>query len=270
MPNPRFLKTAERWMNKEAPSERVQHITPVSNLSQNTGNFTDNATYSFLEGDFGRQVLEEYNQLVQGEYQNASALQKLSFADNVVKGSNPFAFTLLNRVLHNHGRWVARPADLERALKQGAIDLRGTYGDSALVLRDENSKNEYIARRLGDQLRQKGHSLDRDTIMIPLAGLELEYDASSPHDLTFQLTENSEIITASQLNKSYHGKKFNKGDEKGLPIFEDDGSRTLYSNEDGLCRLYRGRDLGLNARDGSLANSDEDGRVIVCAEGTSP
>jgi len=270
MPNPRFLKTAERWMNKEVPSERVQPLAPVPDPSQNTSNFTDNATYSFLEGDFGRQVLEEYNQLVQGEYQNASALQKLSFADNVVKGSNPFAFTLLNRVLQNHGRWVARPTDLERALEQGTIHLSGTYGDSGLVIRDENTNNEYIAKHLGEQLRQKGYSVGGDTIMIPLAGLELRYDASSPHNLIFQLTNSSEIITASQLNKSNHGKKFNRGDEKGLPIFEDSGSRTLYSNEDGVCRLYRDRVRGLGAGYGDLADSDSGGRVVVCAEGTSP
>ncbi|MBW2982601.1 hypothetical protein KY343_06985 [Candidatus Woesearchaeota archaeon] len=267
MPNPRFLKTAERWMNKEVPSERAQPVAPV----QQSSPMTVNATYSFLEGDFGRQVLEQYNQLVQGEYQNASALQKLSFDDNVVKGSNPFAFVLLNRVLKDHGKWVARPVDLERALERDAINLRGTYGDSGLVLRSENDPNGYLASNLVSQLRSKGYNVGGDVIMIPLAGLELRYDASSPHNLVFQLTDSSEIITASQLNESNHNKKFNKGDERGLPIFEDEGSRTLYSNEsNGLCRLCRDGDLDLGAGSGVLAYSYGDGRVVVCAEGTSP
>ena len=265
MPNPRFLKTAERWRNKEAPSERVQS---VSSVPKNIGSFnTNNVNYNFLEGDFGRQVLEEYNQLVQSEYQNASALQKLSFADNVVKGSNPFAFILLNKILKNHGKWVARPVDLEKALEKEAINLRGTYGDSGLVLRSENNPNEYLAKNLSSQV--KGYGMGRDTIMIPLAELDLIYDSNSPHDLAFQLTKSSEIIYAPQLNEINHRKKFNSSDEQGLPIFEDNGSRKLYSNEsEGLCRLFRYRDLDLYAGYDDLADSDSVGRVIVCAEGT--
>ena len=257
MANPRFLQTAQRWMNKEAPSKRAQPPT-------------NNANYSFLEGNFGRQVLEKYNQLAQDEYQNASVLQKLSFADDVVKGSNPFAFALLNRVLQNYGKWVARPADLERALEEGTIDLNGTYGDSGLVLRSENDPNEHLAKNLASQVKRKGYNVGGDTIMIPLAGLRLVYDSSSPHDLVFQLTDSAEIIYAPQLNKTNHGKKFNHADGKGLPTFEDSGSRTLYSDEEnGICRLYRDWDLDLYAWDWDLADSGSDGRVVVCAEGTS-
>lgn len=268
MANKNFIKAAERWMNKEPPSERVQ---PVTHIPQNTGSFnTDNASYSFLEGDFGRQVFGEYNKLVQSEYQYAYALQKLSFADDVVKGSNPFAFVLLNRVLQNHGKWVARPVDLERALEKGEIDLMGTYGDSGLVLRSENDPNEYLAKNLAYQVKEKGYVVGGDSVMIPLAGLELVYDSNSPHDLAFQLTNSSEIIYAPQLNKSNYSKKFNRADEKGLPIFEENGSRTLYSNEGkGLCRMHRGVVLGLHAGGGILDNSSSVGRVIVCAEDTS-
>ena len=270
-------------MTKIIPRDLIKHLEwntgqevplspPVTNPTpQNTGSFNkDNASYSFLEGDFGKQVLEEYKQLVQNEYQNTSALQELSFADDVVKGSNPFASILLNRILQNHGRWVARPADLERALGKGSINLNGTYGDSGLVLRSESNPNEYLAKNLAAQVKEKGYTVGGDAVMIPLAGLGLVYDSASPHDLIFQLTESSEIIYAPQLNKTNHGKKFNHADEQGCPTFEDNGSRTLYSNEDnGLCRLFRCRDLGLGARDDDLADSDSSGRVVVCAEGTS-
>jgi len=269
MVNPRFIKTAERWKNKEVPSEIIQSVNPAT---QNTGNFiTDNASYSFLEGDFGRQVLEEYNQLVQSEYQNASALNVLSFANNVVKGSNPFAFSLLNKVLKNHGKWVARPVDLEKALEENAIDLKGTYGDSGLVLRSKNKPNEYLAKNLAEQVEHKGYKFGADTMMIPLAGLELKHDSNSPHNLAFQLTDSSEIIYAPQLNSTNNGNKFNRADEQGLPIFDNGGSRTLYSSEDnGLCRLCRSGDHGLVAGGRGLTVSVSGGRVIVCAEGTSP
>lgn len=268
-------------MIKIIPREKIKHLEwqegeevkkPKKNpIKNNSKDFPkDNIYYSFLEGDFAEKILGEYSKLVKEDYKNASALNVLSFADNVVKGSNPFAFVLLNKILREHGKWIARPSDLERALETGVVDLKGTYGDSGLVLRDEDSKNEYLAKQLGEQIRQKGYSIGEDTIMTPLAGLDIKYDSKSPHNLSFQLTDYSEIITASQLNESNHGKKFNKGDEKGLPIFEDNGSRTLYSNENGLCRLCRDGNLDLNARLNDLASSNSDGRVVVCAEGTSP
>ena len=265
MPNPRFLKTAERWKNKDAPSERVQPERPF----QQSPPLMNNANYSFLEGDFGKQVLKEYNQLVSRDYQGASALNVLSLEDNVVKGSNPFAFVLLNEVLQNHGKWVARPVDLERALEKEAINLKGTYGDSGLVLRSDGNPNQYLAKKLVSQVKGKGYNVEGDTVMIPLAGLGLVYDSNSPNDLYFQLTDSSEIIYAPQLNKTNHNKKFNKADEKGLPIFGDNGLRTLYSSEsNGLCRLYRNRDLDLCAWNSDLAVPNSSGRVVVCAGGT--
>ncbi len=267
MPNPRFLKTAERWMNKEAPSERTQPVNPI----QQSPPLMNNASYSFLEGTEGQAILDEYNQIVSTDYQEASALNVLSFADNVVKGSNPFAFVLLNKILTQKKMRIATPADLERTLEKEAINLKGTYGDSGLVLRSENNPNEYLAKNLASQVKEKGYNVGGDTIMIPLAGLGLIYDSNSPNDLSFQLTDSSEIIYAPQLNKTNHGKKFNSADKQGLPVFEDNGSRTLYSNESGgLCRLYRNWVLVLGARGTDLANSGSDGRVVVCAKGTSP
>jgi hypothetical protein len=255
MPNPRFLKTAERWMNKEAPSERTQPITPV----QQSHPLMNNASYSFLEGTVGQVILEEYNQRVSGDYQGASALNVLSFADNVVKGSNPFAFVLLNKILAQKKKRIATPTDLERALEKEAINLNGTYGDSGLVLRNDGDPNQYLARDLINQVRQIG-SLQYP-LMIPLVGLDLKYDSNSPNDLSFQLTDFAELIYAPQLDHQNNRAKFNNGDEKGLPIFDQNGSRTLYTENGGLRRLYRYWSLGLVARDGELANSGVGGRV---------
>jgi len=269
-----MTKIIPRDLIKHLEWEPGQEIAPIkdpivqSTQPINTRINQDNLTYDFLEGNFGRQILDEYNQLVQNEYQNVSTLQKLSFEDNVVKGSNPFSFILLNKVLQNHGKWVARPTDLERALEKESINLKGTYGDSGLVLRSNTDPNQYLAQNLISQIEQREEL--QSPLMIPLEGLDLKYDSSSPSDLSFQLTDSTELIYAPQLNKSNHSKKFNNGDEKGLPIFDENGSRTLYSSEgEGLCRLFRDGDLDLGAGDGDLSSSGSDGRVIVCAEGTS-
>lgn len=129
--------------------------------------------FSYLEGDFGKSVLEEDSTLVDQDYSGASALKVLKFKEGVVKGSNSSAFVLLNKILQKHGRWVARPGDLEKCLKERVLNLKGT----------------------------------------------------------------------------------------GLPIFDGKGTRTLYTENGGLRRLYRYRYLGLCAWDWYLADSYENGWV---------
>ena len=144
---------AERQKNSSLPVEKTQPATPISQSPP----LINNVSYSFLEGDFGRQILEEYNQRVSKDYQGASALNVLSFADNVVKGSTPFSFILLNKILAQQKMRIATPADLERCLEKGELDLKGTYGDSALILRSNGNPNQYLANDLINQVNQKGN-----------------------------------------------------------------------------------------------------------------
>lgn len=256
-PNPRLLQTAKRWMNDEVPEERTEEKKRKTSILD-----PKDFTYRFLEGDEGRDVLAEYNSKVNSNYRGVSALNVLSFEDNVVKGSNPFAFVLLNRILESRDLSVATPADLERVLKEGILDLKGTYGDSALVLRSESEPNSYLAKDLIQQIGKKGIQVNYP-LMIPLDGLELMYDGNSPCNLSFELTRDSQLIYAPQFDNKNNELKFNEGDENGLPIFKQKGKRVLYTGEGGLRRLYRGRDLYLGARDWYLANSNADGRVVV-------
>jgi len=261
MPNPRFLQTAERWKNKEIPTEREKKQRSVK---QKTPFFTGNVNYSFLEGDSGKQILKEYNKRVKADYKDSSALKVLFFSDNVVKGSNPFAFILLNKILTQQKMRIATPADLERALEKEAINLGNTYEDSALVLRSSGEPNGYLASDLINQVKQRGNL--KYPLMIPLAGLDLKYDSNSPHNLSFQLTDFAELIYAPQLKDKNNRSKFNRGDEKGLPIFDKSGSRILCTAEGGLRRLHRYWN-GLDAFNRALATSGSNGRVTVCAEG---
>ena len=264
-------------MIKIIPREKIKHLEwqegeeiPKENPIKNTPkNFpSENVSYSFLEGDFGKTILEEYKMLVKEDYKNASALNVLSFEDNVVKGSNPFAFVTLNKILKSHGKWIARPKDLERALENDSINLKGTYGDSGLVLRSEGDPNEYLAKNLIEQIKER--QTIEYPLMIPLAEINLVYDSKSPNNLSFKLTDSTELIYVHQFEHKNDHSKFDKADDKGLPIFDTKGKRTLYTGEGGLRRLYRGRISNLDARNWYLAYSYFDGRVVVCAEGASP
>ena len=263
-------------MIKIIPRDKIKHLEwqegeeiPKENPIKNTPKKfpSGNVSYSFLEGDFGKTILEEYNKLIKEDYKNASVLNVLSFEDNVVKGANPFAFVALNKILKDHGKWIARPKDLERALENDSINLKGTYGDSGLVLRSEDDPNGYLAKSFIEQIKER--QTIEYPLMIPLAGINLAYDSKSPHNLSFKLTDSTELIYAPQFEHKNDRSKFDKADDNGLPIFDSDGKRTLYAEKGGLRRLFRNGDSDLGARDRDLANSDSVGRVIVCAEGAS-
>ena len=260
--NPRAIELAKRQGNEEVPSERVQPVAPV----QQSSSLISNADFSFLGGADGERIFKEYQARANRDYQTNPVLNKLTFSDNLVKGSNPFAFVLLNQILREEGRWVARPEDLEKCLSDVALDLKDTYGDSALVLRGNGDPNEYLAKQLESQIRQRGNF--QYPIMIPLVGLNLKSDSDSPHGLGFELTASAELVYAPQFEHKNNSAKFNNADGKGLPIFDENGSRTLYTGEGGLRRLFRNWDLDLGARYGDLAVSSGGGRVVVCREAT--
>ena len=262
MPNPQFLKAAKRWMNPTVPEAR-----PVKPIPQNPlMSKTDDINFSYLEGSEGERIFKEYQTVANKDYQGVSVFNNLSFKDNLVKGSDPFSFILLNKILMKEGIWVASPSDLERCLRENDLDLKGTYGDSGLVLRSEGDPNSYLASNLALQVKQKLNL--QYPLMIPLNGLDLGYDSNSPNNLAFKLTDKSEIIYAPELDNQNSDAKFNETNENGLPILDTNGTRTLYTGEGGLRRLYRNGNLNLGARDRGLAYSDGSGRVVVCREAT--
>mgnify|MGYP001563577549 CR=1 FL=1 len=228
-------------------------------------------TIGFLEGDFGKEILGEYQERVTKDYGKASALNVLSYGDGVVKGSNPFAVVLMNRIANQSGLRVANQADLELAIKANALALRGQYEDTGLVLRSEDEPNLYLAGKLMQQIRTRNPNAKMPA-MIQLSDLELVTDSSSPHQLAFKIKDDAEIsYDLSVLNKdgSFSSEDIDK--KTGLPTKTgSNGNRNLYTRNSGLSRLVLGRDLGLDSRSDGLAYSVGDGRVVlVSAEGTA-
>ncbi len=225
----------------------------------------------FLDGDFGIALLQEYNGRAEKDYNNSDALKVLSY-DGVVKGSNPFAVVLVNQIIRKQGLRTATQADLEKILKTNAINLRGFYEDSALVLRSEDNPNPYLANHLLGQAEQKlKMNLKKMPLMIPLNGLELVNDSNSPYNLAFKLREDAEIIHTPILNKANSDfSSENINEETGLPRKLGEGNRRLCTRNSGLSRLYLYRYLDLDSSGDDLADSGGDGRVVVVsAEGTS-
>jgi len=229
------------------PLAEIPEVIPVAN---------------FLTGDFGRAALEEYESRVRDDYDDNSTLDVLTFRDDVIKGSNPYAVVLMNRILGEEGIRTATPADLQRILDTNALDLSGFYEDAALVLRNEDSPNEYLARNLTEQIRERQGKKAKMPVMVSLADLELEKDSDAPDGLAFRLRDNAKIVYVPILNKDGY---FSSGDvdvKTGLPTKLGEGDRHLYKADSGLSRLFLDRCSGLYASWNLLLGSSGDGRVV--------
>lgn len=221
---------------------------------------------NFLEGDFGKAVLDDYKRITKSDYGNAKCLKVLGY-DNRVLGSNPFAVVLVNQIIREQGLRTATQADLERILKVNALDLRGTSEDSALVLRtdgDSYKPNDYLAKNLTRQLKERRKT--KWPTMITLSDLDLVKDEASHYGLAFKIRDDAKIVHVPILNKSGGNFDSKKIDEKtGLPTKVGKGDRFLHTKQDGLSGLLLGRGLGLysNSDWDYLDSSSSGGRVVV-------
>jgi hypothetical protein len=221
-------------------------------------------------------ALEEYNGIVEKDFCNNDALRVLKYdrSGKVVTGSNPFAVTLMNRVVGETGLRVATAADLQLMINGGNEDtLRGHYEDTALGLRSIGEPNIYLSRDLTEQIKERtGNDLD-GTVVIPYTLLTLETDSESPNGLRFVLQEGAEqhlIYPGNVLNTD--GRFNNRGADvaTGLPTqTSDTGERQLWTRNSGLSGLFLNNNLDLDANDGNLASSGSGGRVVVVKEGAA-
>ena len=252
---------------KKKPTQTETPESPEQETPQSPLSIPDvNAQYSFLGKDLGKQVNERIHQ----RYSAIEAITKITYnpQSQLVEGSNPFYVIAVNEVLReiypDLKVRTANQADLERILKLNALPLRNQYEDSALILRSEKEPNSYLAKDLMKQVKARNPKL-KTPVMIPLNGLNLRQDSNSPYKLSFELTDSSELIYAPQLSHSNDQKEFTNTDENGLPVF-DKGTRTLYTRESGLSRLFLSGDLDLDSGYEDLVDSYSGGRVVVVAE----
>ena len=224
-----------------------------------------NPLVGFLQGPFGKEVLEEYKQRVEKDYKNNEHLKALNYNKelDIVQGSNSFAVPIINQILSQEGLNVATHADLERILKTRALPLTGTYVDSAVVLRSEGEPNGHLARNLLNQLKQRDPKIKLPQ-MINLKDLEVVLDQDSSHGLAFKLKDNAVPIYAPILNENGNFNSEDIDEQTGLPKkLTENGTRRLYTYNKGLCGLYLNRDSDVDSVRDILEYSNSAGRVVV-------
>lgn len=233
--------------------------------------------YNFLWGKFGKCVLEKYNALVASRFPRSSwNLSGLHYENGMVRESDPKAVVLINEILRDKGLRIATPADLHRIMKTNALDLRGTYQDSAFLFESIYRCEDFLGGEMSRVLRNKEcleEAAKRAPVfVIPLVGLELVKDGNYT-GTGFRIRDDAEIIPAPQLedddlrSRSYHSSEVdeatgiptrlrNEGDRDIMNLFDPDSYSLFPSGLSGERTQYRTAGPG-------------EGRIVVVAEQVS-
>ena len=180
------------------------------------------------------------------------------------EGSNLFKVLLLNQI----GIRTATLPELDQIVQGNEGFLRGFYTDApSVVLRsngDSYEPNHYLAKCFARLIRKRKF---REPVVIN--GLKLVEDNDSAYGLGFNRGKNFDFFEAPELSHENNGRKFITIDGRGMPVFDEKGTRTLYTRPDGLSGFCLSGGSDVDSGSGSLAVSYDSGRVVVVsAEGT--
>lgn len=204
-----------------------------------------------------------------------SAFESLNiFRDNEgdLNGSNCFAPIVLRKFLLE-GTRLATMADLGRVIEIDSKSFNYLGSDTGLVLRtagDSCKKNDFLAKDLAEQLKKRKIILNSPKV-IYFDALDLrKQDRDSPYGLAYNLNERAalgvNIIDAPELMNDMGFKTIN---EKGIPVKDENGSKNLYTRQEGLSRFYLDGISSINSSDDDLNNTfDFDQVVVVSGENT--
>lgn len=222
-----------------------------------------NVVYPALSFLADEMRLDDYKERIAKYGERArKTLDIFRFGNGVLIGSNPFANVELASAD------IALPSQLEHAVRLAPDFFRGTFEDVGLVLRtngDSYTNNDYVAKNLFQQVRKKtGESPTPECpARISLKGLKLRENDKSAYGLVFRLGDETEVDFVSEFANLNGRKRFLRTDEKGVPLFDVDGKRILYTRQEGLSVLCLDGLLSLGSDDGNLASSNDDGRVVL-------
>lgn len=214
-------------------------------LDEGPGSAIESLFLSY-NNDFGRGVREEYKGRVEKDFGGNEHLKNAVYPfgdDNFFEYSNIPGLILLNQIIKPEGLAIAQPIDIQKMIcaNNPALNLRGYKVDLALALGNENGPNEYLAKKLADQLREMHVEL-RPSLVIPLTELKLKKDQTK-YGFSFELIENSEIFYVPASDKKAGEPAYFTSDDvginTGLPAKTGgSGNRRLYMWKSDLSRFY--------------------------------
>ncbi len=280
MPNPRFLKTAERWKNPSLPVEKTQPVKQRTPTPQPNTNFSANPNGSFLfsydgaHKDYFQELIAKVNEVYSGtkaEIPTGSSgeiqghlIKRLALVSTIANDSN----------LQSQGFYPITPIQGESLLKAGKLpDPSKYWEDLALLLYDVNGENQKEAQSLKESIIRhrtdlglSQSDLEKRLVVVNAGGepdQNMNYGVKPIIIPGITLVYPHEILEKVGEDLSFDGYGLNGG----LPLLNQlgSGSRTLYMPDEtediGLRVLCRYWILDLSSRNSSLACSDSIGRV---------
>jgi len=266
MPNPRFLKTAERWKNEEAPEEKPRSSkgkTKTVSTQPLNGSFPDNITESFIfsydgpHGEYFQELIAKNNELFGGTMAEIPVGDAGEVTNiHLIKRAGLITAIYKYPQLMSHNLWPITPAQSEHLISQENLpNSRNYFEDLGLVLYDqsENGNNPQESRALYDSLRQ-----NRQDLELTISDLEgrliivnpgLEKDTIMPHGV--------KLIVLPGITQAYAHEVLDRvgecpyfegyGLQGGLPLIKQlgKGHRKLWMPDEtqdiGLRVLFRSR-----------------------------
>ena len=261
MPNPRFLKTAERWMNKKVPSERT--TTQNSVAVQNTG-FPDLPAESFIfsydgpHGDYSQELIAKVNEKFSGTKAEIPTGTSGEIEGPLIKRMGLISTIANDSSLRSAGLYPITATQSEYLLKEGKLtNPESNREELGMVLYDTSGTNPKEVQALKESIIQHRTDLSlsesdlENRLIIVNPGAEV--DSSMPHGVKPIIIPGiTQVYQHEVLEKVGEDLSFDGyGLEGGLPLLNQlgGGSRTLYMPDEtsdiGLRVLFRvrGRDL---------------------------
>lgn len=224
---------------------------------------------SILTGKEAEDFLEEYNKLVEKDYNGNINLKKYSINEQgELQGSSTLSIPLINKL----GFRTIKQNELEEFITttEGLSLVDGGHCvDTGIVIINKQNTflNSYLAMDLSEQLRQRNYSM-QFPVYINLTDLEIINDPESSYKLAFKLKKDVEILYAPILDSADGKFSFQDIDKPtGLPNkLCGKGTRTFSTGKSGLSGFCLGAVLGLYFGHPDLAYSSSNGRVIIVAK----
>ncbi len=292
MVNKRFLQTAERWKNPSLPVEKTQPVRQRTPTPQSNTNFPVNLDSAFLMsydhsqyGQFFQELIAKTNEIFSGTQAEIPTRTSGEIQCHLIKRMGLISAIASDSNLRSAGLHPITATQSEYLLQAGKLtNPENNWEDFGMVLYDKSSNgyNPKEAQALYDSLKVHRQDLSlsesdlENRLIVVNPGAEV--DSSMPHGVKPIIIPGiTQVYQHEVLEKVGEDLNFDGyGLEGGLPLLNQLGSRSrqLYMPDEtediGLRVLYRSMGSGLGSWGDNLAVSNDYGRVVVCAEGTSP
>lgn len=210
----------------------------------------------------------------------ASLTHNLSFnSDGLAQFSNSFALVFLNQKnLLPEEEYMLSLSQFGNAFNSNQDSnqdfFKGIYQDTGIILRtsgDSIKRNNYAAKNLFNKLSKKGFTASPEApVVISLTDLRLRQDARSGYGLVWDLNEDATPVIAPEYGTRESVKRFDRYDERGIPIPNEGGRFAIWKRNTGLSRVCSYGDGGASSSGVRLADSGSGGKVTVGGSGIVP